>query len=325
MVQTTDRSFAGLDALRVFGALLVTAQHALTLLGHEDWTSYAGINAGQLGVALFLGISGFLSTQSRRPPFAWLGQRLRRLFPAYWLALAVSFAAAALTGYKQFDSWQVLAQAAGIGLFTHPHNLVNSPTWFISLLLLCYLGVFIGRLLRCPRALTLATLLVLTGLVAIEPRPWLLSHLLTFFVAVWLTLVVPAQLLHRFLGLAAGLFLLAAWWQPTFAYTGVPLLLLAVSGSFGREPRLVRLAAEYSYEYYLLHGLALFAAIRLCPPWWIAVPAGIVLSCVAAFLLRRSVELSSGAFRFARNRASQISSGPVRAPVAAMGSAPFRA
>ena len=30
---------SGLEVLRLGGALLVTAQHALTLTGHEDWSS----------------------------------------------------------------------------------------------------------------------------------------------------------------------------------------------------------------------------------------------------------------------------------------------
>src|SRR5262245_1178136 len=85
------RSLVGLDVLRLGAASLVTAQHALTLTGHDAWTTYRSLNLGQLGVAIFLGISAFLGGTSRRRPAAWLVQRLRRLYPAYWLVMIASF------------------------------------------------------------------------------------------------------------------------------------------------------------------------------------------------------------------------------------------
>jgi peptidoglycan/LPS O-acetylase OafA/YrhL len=290
MAHSPDSPLTGLDSVRVFAVCLVTAQHALTLLDHEAWATTHGISIGQLGVALFLGVSGLLAVQSRRPAFQWLGQRLRRVFPAYWLALGLSFAATALTGYKHFDLGQVLAQACGVGLFTHPHNLVNSATWFISLLLVCYLGVFLGRWWHCLRGLSLVSVLGLAVVVAVEPRPWLTAHLLTFSVVAFLAPMTSSSWRPCAFGLAAGTFLAAACWQIAFACTGITLLLLSVCGIFRHEPRLVHLAADYSYEYYLLHGAALIGAIRLFPErWWIAVPAGIVLAGLAAVLLRGTV------------------------------------
>ena len=80
---------------------------------------------GQLGVAIFLGISALLGSTSRRPPVPWLVQRLRRLFPAYWLVMIVSFILAWATGYKTFTPGQVVSQMLGLGLLTHPGSLVN--------------------------------------------------------------------------------------------------------------------------------------------------------------------------------------------------------
>src|SRR5262245_20859503 len=155
-----DGHLTGLDLLRVVALILVTAQHALTLNGLDAWTVIGGLSLGQIGVAIFLGVSGYLAVESRRPPVSWLVQRLRRLLPAYWIVIGASFMLAWATGHKRFDAWQVAAQLLGIGLFTHQDNLVNSPTWFISLLLACYAGTVAARLTRQP--LLVATVASLT-------------------------------------------------------------------------------------------------------------------------------------------------------------------
>src|SRR4051812_222042 len=107
--------FPGLDVVRVFALCLVTMQHALGLVGHVDWTVSGRLSIGQAGVALFLGVSGFLAGRSRRRPLPWLVQRLWRIFPAYWIAIGVSFCLVGLaTGHKHFGAHQVVAQLAGV-------------------------------------------------------------------------------------------------------------------------------------------------------------------------------------------------------------------
>lgn len=346
---TSPRYFAAFDALRLLGAGLVTGQHALTLLRKDHHTHIGNVNIGQLGVALFMGLSGFLAWQTRRPPVAWMGQRLLRLFPAYWIAIAVSFLLAGLVEHKHFGLGQVASQMLGIGVFTHPDNLVNSPTWFISMLLVCYLGVFLIRLIANPARLIpsparqgegplangtqqhpspelartlpggacevamartlpggagdeaapqpalvpgLIAMVVAVGLsvwLVVEPKMAAVPHSLTFAVALALAALLPGRVSRSML--AAGLvFLFASWWRGGFIYPALTLLLITAALHLPAPPRLVHTLAACTYEYYLVHGVALFGVIHFLRRHPVlAVPVGILLACVAAAALRKLV------------------------------------
>ena len=284
-----NRSLGGLDILRLGTVLLVTAQHVLTLYDLDQWTKFFSLNIGQLGVALFLGVSGLLGSMSQRPPVAWLLQRLRRIYPAYWLAMLFSFALAALTKYKTFGIGQFLSQMLGLGLFTHPDNLVNNPTWFISLLLVCYVALFFARLSKLPLSVDLIFVAAIVAWGVHADFPYPAMHLLTFFAASLLTVALPTDYRMRGLIGAGIFFLLLAPISVAFAYTGIPLLLIGLLAGLSAVPRAIGKIAEYSYEYYLIHGIFLYgtiSALRTCPA--LAIPSGILLSCVAAVCLHRA-------------------------------------
>jgi peptidoglycan/LPS O-acetylase OafA/YrhL len=201
----------GLDVVRACALGLVTAQHVFELQGHEAWTTWVGLSLGQLGVALFFAVSGLLASASRRPPLPWLFQRLQRVFPAYWVAVSASFFLAWLIGHKPFDAYQVLAQLGAVGLFTHRDNLVNAPTWFVSLLLVCYLGTCLARLAQAPALLGACCALGLAVVVERAEKPWLSSHLLTYSLASTLALDPPRRRAPLALVLGTALFALALW------------------------------------------------------------------------------------------------------------------
>jgi peptidoglycan/LPS O-acetylase OafA/YrhL len=285
------RAMGGLDLLRLGAVMLVTTQHVLSLTDHELWMTFRSLNAGQLGVAIFLGVSALLGSKSHRRPVPWLAQRLRRIYPAYWLAMIFSFTLVWLTGYKTFSAGQFVSQMLGTGLFTHPHSLVNVPTWFVSLLLVCYIGLFFGRLTRHPLLVDLALVAALLSWGTSKALPWPWFHLLTFFATSALALAVPAN--HRMTGfIAAGLLLLPlSPLSVVFAYTGLSLLLIGASAGISAIPRAVGKIAEYSYEYYLLHGVFLLGAVtalRNHPV--IAAACGVSLAFLSAILLHRVVD-----------------------------------
>jgi peptidoglycan/LPS O-acetylase OafA/YrhL len=286
-----DGRLAGLDLVRVFALGLVTAQHALTLTGHDEWAGFAGLSVGQVGVALFLGVSVLLAAESRRPPLPWLAQRLRRVFPAYWLAIGASFFLTWLTGHKRFGAAQVVAQLLGVGLFTHGDNLVNTPTWFVSLLLVCYLGTFAARLVRAPVVAGVCASIALAILVGVERHPWLLSHLLTYSLASTLASVPRGYRTRIVLPVAGRLLALALWRQAAFGYTALALIAVELALCLRWAPRLIGMAAEYSYEYYLVHGLALYGVIRSLPSRPLAaVCCAIVLAAATAVALHWFVD-----------------------------------
>lgn len=281
----------GLDVVRVAALGLVTAQHALTLTGRDDCTLVAGLSLGQFGVALFLAVSGLLAGQSRHPPAAWLSQRLRKVFPAYWIAVGGSFLIAGLAGHKRFDAYQVFAQLSGIGLFTHRENLINSPTWFVSLVLVCYLATFVARRAGASAASATGATLVLAALVAVGENPWLLSHLLTYSLAFTIALA-PRRRAARLAPLVGvALFALAATLQPAFGYAAVALVSVELARRLPRTPRAVAVAAHYSYEYYLVHGVALYGSVRLLPSVpVVAVGLAVASAAAAAVALRWLVD-----------------------------------
>jgi peptidoglycan/LPS O-acetylase OafA/YrhL len=108
------RREVGLDYIRVVGLFLVLWQHSCSILSHDQLTYLGSINLGQLGVSFFLILSGYLASRSSRKPVDWAISRLRRLFPAYWLAIAASLLGANILAYKPVTWDLVIAELAGV-------------------------------------------------------------------------------------------------------------------------------------------------------------------------------------------------------------------
>lgn len=291
--------FGGLDYLRVLAVVLVTIQHAAAATETSAWMTWNGINVGQLGVAIFLAISGFLSSQSRLPPWPWLVQRLRRIYPALWIAMAFGFWLTWLSGYKKFDAYQVISQMLGLGLFTHPDNLVNTATWFISLLLVCYVGVFVARLLNAPALIGLAVSLGLLAAAFWVTDPDFVVHAFTFSVAFVVAERMPAAKSSKLLFLSGALTVIVGMsWQPTFLGAGLALVAVGAALRISLAPRMVRVLADLSYEYYLLHGVFLVGAVRgFASPPAVRLLAALVGAVIAAKCLRmltHRIELWAG-------------------------------
>lgn len=284
----TRPTFGGLDYLRVVAVVLVTIQHAAALLGYKTWTTWWGVNVGQLGVAIFLAISGFLASQSRQPAWSWFVQRLRRIYPALWIVMPICFWLTWLSGYKQFDAAQVLSQMLGLGLFTHPDHLVNTATWFISLLLVCYVGAFVARLLNSPVAIGLAMSLGLLACAFWLPDPLFVVHLLTFSISFVCGEIPPSTTTARRLIISGGLAIaLGMSREPLFLGAGLALIAVGLSIRLLTTPRFIGAMADVSYEYYLLHGVFLVGLLREGPgPIAFRLTAAILLAVFAAKCLR---------------------------------------
>lgn len=285
---------SGLDLARVAALVLVLAQHWLTVSGREHLTHVGRLNIGQAGVALFLALSGWLAASDSRPPLRWLWRRLSRLYPAYWIAIAVSFAVAATTGYKSFDVAQFVSQMAGVGYFTHGDRLVNVASWFVSLLLLCYAATFLCRLTRREDVAAAVLIAALTAAAAFRIEPFLCCHALTYFVA----LVVRSKASGRtasvlLVAVSAGASALAYWSATaSFGNTSFGLLALGASLPVRAVPAGVTVASGYAYEIYLIHGIFFVgAARRLHGPEVFKLATALVASSVAAVVLHFTAAL----------------------------------
>jgi len=286
----------GIDTLRLFALLLVTWQHAASVLGAYSETQWRGISPGQTGVAIFCAISAYLAF--RNPPThlsAWWQKRVQRIFPAYWIVTIAAFVLAWGVQGRPFDLALFASQMLGLGYFTHGWALINVVSWFISLLLLCYGLASLAWLSRRPRTLLAVAAMVAAVLLATRVEVALSRHLIAFALCAMLVLTLRQWPL---LLLGAGLTGVGLLLDPQFFYSGIALLLTAAATS--SRALIVpgaALLSRYTYEYFLLHGiflaaLAHFLLPRIVTPWQqtLSIVAGaVVLSLFAAVFLERFV------------------------------------
>lgn len=115
---------------------------------HEFWKPlWLFASAGKLAVSVFLFSSGLLlqagvnRAGGRLDPGSWLKRRFWRIYPVYWISLAVTLLFAWLLRGRLYGPAALLANAAGIPMWLRLPVVsggYTAPFWFISLLLLCY-------------------------------------------------------------------------------------------------------------------------------------------------------------------------------------------
>jgi peptidoglycan/LPS O-acetylase OafA/YrhL len=294
-VQKTD-SLPGLHVLRVFAVALVTSQHIFSLLQRDDLTYCSGVNLGQLGVAVFLFLAGYLASTSTRPAQTWLWARLSKIYPPFWLVMAFAFALTLLLKHKPISIGLFVSQMAGTGLFTHGTDLVNTPTWFLSLLLPCYLFSAATKACRQEAIFASLAVVVLAGWTAQESEHHLTHHALSYAWGAFL----GRRIVNHSAGCLAGTvgFALAYGFDSVFIYPCLATLLFWGFGFIRQEPAWAVRFSELSYEYYLVHGIILFGAFRfLATQPALAISVGLAGSIAGAFVLRYAVEQCTQIFR----------------------------
>jgi exopolysaccharide production protein ExoZ len=204
------RRFDGIQLLRGLAALLVAIAHA-TIVGNafalqpRFFTErLGGMLFGAWGVDLFFVISGFIMARySSEGPFRggrsaglhFLVERLSRIHPPYWVALAGYVTVALLTGQSTWADFQSRA-AHSLTLFPeldapfYGFFLAIAWTLAFELFFYCVIAVFIGRAKQLPWAVPV----VLVALAAVNgfggSERWLGfvgNGILLEFVAGWMT------------------------------------------------------------------------------------------------------------------------------------------
>ncbi len=198
------RLFA-VDALRGLAAMAVVLFHYTTryveLYGGAGSPSMS-FPQGHYGVNLFFIISGFvifMTLEKTRRPMDFVVSRFSRLFPAYWVAVALTFAITSTFGLagKEVSALQALGNLMMVNAFFHiPH--VDGVYWTLEVEMLFYAGMLLvystGRLkqihtfLLALLALRLAYELVLRAFGV--DLPWTLSRLLILKYIPWFALGV---------------------------------------------------------------------------------------------------------------------------------------
>lgn len=276
---------SSLDTLRILAMVLVTWQHYATVIGYFEQTQWRGISPGQTGVALFCAISGYLAMGDASAPRTWLWRRLAKIFPAYWVVTIAAFSAALVVPLsKPVTLVQFISQMLGTGFFTHGWELVNVVSWFISLILLCYLLLLGAR--RFPNPTLALILVVIVAAIAASSRieVSLSRHILAFFLG---ALSQRAESRDALTLVSVILVIVGCTVDPQLFYGGIGSLgLLVALRAPALGGRITQLLASYSYEYYLVHGLILFAAARFTDMTWAVGLMAIVSAMAAATVLQ---------------------------------------
>lgn len=304
-----------IGTLRLVGALVVLLGHAFVLSSANGRTrddvseaigDIAAFNLGLpgVGVAMFFAISGFLVAQSyqrRGNALAYVEARLLRIYPALWLAVALTIAVGAVVSTFApgdfISSKRTVTYAVGgaslldlqyllPGVFTsNPSDSVNGSLWTLPVELKMYVFVAIAGIagLLGRRALfnLAAVALVVAALVWPGGFPLLSNtdhqEIATFFLAGTALYVNRDLIPLRGLGVVALAAVAAA-----FSWTAAYPLLFALAFSyavlwlgFTQRPRLPDLArrGDLSYGTYLFAfpvAQLWVAAIGPGKPWTIA-------------------------------------------------------
>lgn len=321
------------DALRGLAALSVVLFHYTTRFGELfGWKTAPTISVpdGHYGVNLFFIISGFvifMTLEKTARPMDFVVSRFSRLFPAYWMAIAVTFGITHWLGLpdKLVDSWTAVRNVFMIhGLFRIPH--VDSVYWTLEVELLFYCGMFILFTSRYLDRIHLAlwvllglrlTYHLLARLWGIE-LSWTLSHLLNLTYIPWFALGISIYLTVSRADAASRrqpaitaiaaigcLLIVDSLFLAILSLCLATAVFLAASGraSVLRHPVLVWLGA-ISYPLYLLHENIGWSILLRFQSWGIATDAAIVCtiatSLAMATALTRLVE--QPAMRWIRSR-----------------------
>ena len=126
-----------IDELKGLALLFVVFYHATGVLG------WANTVQGQLGVDIFLILSGItlaLGPAVREPLGIFFRRRFFRIFPAYWLALALFLALDYRFRGIVHPASRVWLHLAGLHAFSHESDFwgINDSFWFIALIVPLY-------------------------------------------------------------------------------------------------------------------------------------------------------------------------------------------
>ena len=314
------RSIQVLRGLAAFGVLVF---HAASRAGHP-------FGVGAAGVDVFFVISGFIMwvVTCRRPsaPQQFLIRRAQRIVPLYWL-VTLGTAAAALLAPRAFPAMRPTLDHVVQSLLFIPHRDATGliaplivPGWTLNYEVFFYLLFAVALLARAQWRAGIVTA-ALVALVLIRPLGDLRNTM-------WSTYTDPILL-----EFAAGLWLGWAWSRDRLpgrrvagwllASGAASLVATAISGidvsaarvllwglpaaalvtgavsfeSHGAIPRWRALAllGDASYSLYLVHGLAISAALRLtrhmvAPPalvFAVSIFAGLAGGLVCYLLIER--------------------------------------
>jgi peptidoglycan/LPS O-acetylase OafA/YrhL len=331
-IQASPGRLVEVDALRGFAALSVVFFHYTSryLVEFKPSTppSFEFSN-GQYGLVLFFIISGFvifMTLDKTRQPMDFLVSRFSRLYPVYWVSVAVTFVAThamGLPGHLVGLKTAVANLLMFHGLFGVAH--VDSVYWTLEVELLFYCSMlalfclgWLDRILAVMAALIgLRLVYVLLHQYGVD-LPWMVYRLLILENIAWFAIGVSIYLLtsrqgSRWAPLATiawavlSLYLAESLFVAAIAAGLAPVVYLAASGRLPllRQGVFIWLGA-ISYPLYLVHeNIGWGIQLRLAAwgvPTDVTIAVALVCSLALATALHRLVEMPAMRWLRARYR-----------------------
>lgn len=298
-----------IQCMRFVAATVVVIYHAYisfvpaALAAPTVGAAYA-FGFGKVGVHIFFVISGYIMylTSFGRPGRFRTGQfflrRLVRIYPIYWIFVALYLAVTAMLGIMPLLSPTQFAGMLALAPASAP--LVIGPAWTLSYEIYFYFVFGIIMILGALRG-TIALTLVFVGSIAVgmvfhpaNPLAAMATNalLLEFCMGVWVARITTRHALPRGIGWAAVASALVlygaglAWGYdraPSAIVWGVPSALLiagmVVLEQTGRSGLMRRLSwlGDSSYVLYLCHILLITLVLALLRTMGLAVPLALLM------------------------------------------------
>lgn len=253
------KRLAFIDTLRGIAVLAVVLQHALEEIVSNQATGvyYWGIhnaigyyfNFGRFGVVLFFFVSGFVIPfsfpNSATPVRDFTISRFFRLYPAYWLSIAIVLVMAPLLEGRSFPLPQILANLTMFQTFMNVPNM-RIVYWTLAVELIFYIGcigLFAAGLL--DRRLTAFYIVIAASLVCIVGPLFIHNRL------VWTLMEITLNLTAMFFGKVVRDTVIGGrlrWWH--VAVCAAFYVVFAITLSFKR------FGGEYHENFFYGYGIA---------------------------------------------------------------------
>ncbi|TWT38613.1 acyltransferase family protein [Blastopirellula retiformator] len=278
-----------IDAARLLAMGMVALQHLIKICDLEPSQVVLGLEPGPIGLAMFFSISGLLAAQDRHgDPVSWLTKRLTRIYLPYWIAVVGLLLLNYFVQYKPEPLSLVLAELAGVVVWTQQGDILGMYLWFVSLLLFCYLLTAVVKFERRVLPIMIAVSIL-----------WLwwdasfASFTLSFLTGLTLGLSADQPSPKIAVSIALGAAVLAFTVHPGFAcVTIASLTMLTTAIPFSLQSHTTAIIARLSgmtYHFYLVH-VPIYLAVEHFFPHRLAIvfllgTAGAALGAVALYLL----------------------------------------
>lgn len=282
--------------MRAFACLLVLVQHVTFFTTYTkgiDYHPYLMVDFGRIGVSLFFVISGFVMGGCLDQGRAFLGNRILRIYPPFWIAIGLSYFILLRAGTAWHLDWRSLLLLPS----TNVNNSYRIPYWTLCYEVAFYCVTYAMILLRLPRTQILMACMawlaaiilidayrplgniddgVVFGFVA-QPGKWiLLTPYPIFFIVGLFISVAGTQFANRIPPSYLILIAISLWGisnginfpspAPLFliqAFAFCAALLAAKNISF---PRIFTRLGDFSYGLYLIHMTIISAVEQALKP-----------------------------------------------------------